>query len=142
MPTTIAPLYGTPPTELPSVNAQNCFELTVGFQMSKPIVALSSPSHPISLTLGSDQKELQGEFQPSKAFVSLGGPTFLEKDIILVVSAQGLDRPRCAVERWLTSDGAEETTDAYALTFVPKFDLPALPRQGSFRFLLTSNSLV
>ncbi|CAG8752184.1 1154_t:CDS:2, partial [Acaulospora colombiana] len=41
----------------------------------------------------------------------------------------GLDLPRCSVERWLASEGAEETTDAYALTLVPKFDLPPLPSQ-------------
>jgi hypothetical protein len=97
--------------------------------MSKPVTSVSSPSHPIGLTLGCAQKELQGEFEPSKAFIYLGDSAFLDKDIVIVISAQGLDTPRCTMERWLSSDGAEETTDAYAITLVPKFDLPALPSQ-------------
>ncbi|KAG8840860.1 hypothetical protein FRB91_005603, partial [Serendipita sp. 411] len=97
--------------------------------MNKPITSISSPSHPIGLTLGCHQQELTGEHDPSKAFVYLGDSAMLDKDIVIVISAQGMDTPRCSVERWLKSDGAEETTDAYALTLVPKFELPALPSQ-------------
>lgn len=35
------------------------------------------------------------------------------------------------VERFTPEDGAEELTDAYALTLVPRFDLPPLPSQGT-----------
>lgn len=130
MPTSIAPRYGVAPTNIPwARNSSNRFELTVAIQMNKPVTSVSSPSHPIGLTLGCNQKELTGDYEPSKAFVHLADAAFLDKDIVIVVSAQGLDGPRCSVERWLKSDGAEETTDAYALTLVPKFDLPALPRQ-------------
>jgi hypothetical protein len=101
--------------------------------MNKPITSISSPSHLIGLTLGCAQRELRGDFEPSKAFVYLGDSTFLHKDIVIVISVQNLDTPRCSVERWLSSEGAEETTDAYALTFVPKFELPPLPRQGNYR---------
>ncbi|KAG8840682.1 hypothetical protein FRB91_005777, partial [Serendipita sp. 411] len=97
--------------------------------MNKAVTSISSPSHPIGLTLGCHQRELTGEYDPSKAFVYLGDSAMLDKDIVIVISAQGMDTPRCSVERWLKSDGAEETTDAYALTLVPKFELPALPSQ-------------
>ncbi|KAG8822813.1 hypothetical protein FRC17_009457 [Serendipita sp. 399] len=131
MPTAIAPRYGTPPTNIPwfRQNAQNRLKLSVSVQMNKPITSVSSPSHPIGLTLGCHQRELAGDHDPSKAFVYLGESTLLDKDIVIIISAQGLDTPSCSVERWLKSEGAEETTDAYALTLVPKFDLPALPRQ-------------
>ncbi|KAG8830099.1 hypothetical protein FRC17_005434 [Serendipita sp. 399] len=131
MPTAIAPRYGSPPTNIPWFrhNTQNRFELSVSVQMNKAITSVSSPSHPIGLTLGCHQRELTGEYEPSKAFVYLGESTMLDKDIVIVISAQGMDTPRCSAERWLKSDGAEETTDAYALTLVPKFELPALPRQ-------------
>ncbi|PVF97081.1 hypothetical protein CPB86DRAFT_735500 [Serendipita vermifera] len=131
MPTSIAPRYGSPPTNIPwwKPNNHNRFELTVAIQMNKAITSVSSPSHPIGLTLGCAEKELKGDFEPSKAFVYLGESAFLEKDIVIVISSQGLDMPRCSVERWLASEGAEETTDAYALTLVPKFDLPPLPSQ-------------
>ncbi|PVF97085.1 hypothetical protein CPB86DRAFT_760872 [Serendipita vermifera] len=131
MPTSIAPRYGSPPTNIPwwKPNNHNRFDLTVAIQMNKAVTSVSSPSHPIGLTLGCAEKELKGDFEPSKAFVYLGDSAFLEKDIVVVISAQGLDVPRCSVERWLASEGAEETTDAYALTLVPKFDLPPLPNQ-------------
>ncbi|KAG8846784.1 hypothetical protein FS842_001575 [Serendipita sp. 407] len=131
MPTAIAPRYGTAPTNIPWLrnNSQNRFELSVSVQMNKPVTSISSPSHPIGLMLGCHQRELTGEYDPSKAFVYLGDSAMLDKDIVIVISAQGMDAPRCSVERWLKSDGAEETTDAYALTLVPKFELPALPSQ-------------
>jgi hypothetical protein len=132
MPTSIAPRYGVAPINIPwwKSNNSNRFDLTVAIQMNKAITSVSSPSHPIGLTLGCAAKELKGDFEPSKAFVYLGDSAFLEKDIVVVISAQGLDVPRCSVERWLASEGAEETTDAFALTLVPKFDLPPLPSQG------------
>ncbi|KAG9040377.1 hypothetical protein FS842_003055 [Serendipita sp. 407] len=131
MPTAIAPRYGSAPTNIPWFrnNAQNRFDLSVSVQMNKPITSISSPSHPIGLTLGCHQRELSGDYEPSKAFVYLGDSAMLDKDIVLVISAQGMDTPRCSVERWLKSEGGEETTDAYALTLVPKFELPALPNQ-------------
>ena len=98
--------------------------------MSKPIASISSPSHRISLTLGCAEKELTGDYEPSKAFVYLEEPMFLDNDIVIMISAQGLDAPRCTTEHWLSGDADEETTYAYALTLVPKFDLPALPSQG------------
>ncbi|PVF97084.1 VIT-domain-containing protein [Serendipita vermifera] len=131
MPTSIAPRYGSPPANIPwwKPNNHNRFDLTVAIQMNKAITSVSSPSHPIGLTLGCAEKELKGDFEPSKAFVYLGDSAFLEKDIVVVISAQGLDVPRCSVERWLASEGGGETTDAYALTLVPKFDFPPLPNQ-------------
>lgn len=131
MPTAIAPRYGQGPLNIPwfRSNARNRFELTVAIQMSKPVTSITSPSHLIGLTLGCDEKELKGDFDATKAFIYLGDAAFLDKDIVIVIAAQGLDVPRCSVERWLASEGAE-TTDAYALTLVPKFDLPALPSQG------------
>jgi hypothetical protein len=134
MPTSIAPRYGVAPTNIPwwKPRNDNRLDLTVAIQMNKAITSVSSPSHPIGLTLGCAAKELQGDFEPSKAFVYLGDSAFLEKDIVVVISSQGLDMPRCSVERWLASEGAEETTDAYALTLVPKFDLPPLPTQGIY----------
>jgi hypothetical protein len=132
MPTAIAPRYGAAPTNIPwfVANRHSRFDLTVAIQMNEPVTSVSSPSHPIGLTLGCNERELNGTYEPSKAFVYLGDSAFLDNDIVLVISAQGLETPRCSVERWLASEGAEETTDAYALTFVPKFDLPALPSQG------------
>jgi hypothetical protein len=132
MPTVIAPRYGTPPANLPiwGPNRGNTMELSVSVHMTQAITAVSSPTHPVAMTLGSPVKELTGDFQPSKAYVYLHeSSTFLEKDVVILISSQKLDHPRCSVERYLPSEGAEETTDAYALTLVPRFNLPPLPGQ-------------
>ena len=132
MPTVIAPRYGTPPTGLPiwGPNRGNAMELSVSVHMTQPITAVSSPTHPVAMTLGSPVKVLTGDFQPSMAYIYLHeSSTFLEKDVVILISSQKLDHPRCSVERYLPSEGAEETTDAYALTLVPRFNLPPLPGQ-------------
>ena len=132
MPVAIAPRYGVAPRTIPWSGKHNAnqFELTVALQMGKSITSVNSPSHPINLVLGSTKKKPQGSHDPSKAFIHFGNSAFLDNDIVVIVSAQDLDVPRCTVERWLASDGSEDTTDAYALTLVPRFDLPALPSQG------------
>jgi len=82
------------------------------------------------MTLGSGTKEVSGDFQPNKAFIYLHEEkTFLEKDIVILVSSPKLDVPRCKVERHFPSEGVQEITDAYALTLVPRFNLPPLPAQ-------------
>jgi hypothetical protein len=105
-------------------------DLSVSIQMAQPVTAVSSPTHPIAMTLGSGTKEVSGDFQPNKAFVYLHEEkTFLEKDVVILVSSPKLDFPRCTVERDFPSGGVQEITDAYALTFVPRFNLPPLPVQ-------------
>ena len=82
------------------------------------------------MTLGSGTKEVSGAFQANKAMVYLHEEkTFLEKDIVILVSSPKLDFPRCTVERHFPSGDVQETTDAYALTLVPRFNLPPLPAQ-------------
>ena len=105
-------------------------DLSVSIRMTQPVTAISSPTHPIAMTLGSVTKEVSGDFQPNKAFVYLHEEkTFLEKDVVILVSSPKLDFPRCTVERLLPLGDVQEITDAYALTLVPRFDLPPLPAQ-------------
>jgi len=105
-------------------------ELSVSIHMTQPITAVSSPTHPIALTLGSGTKEVSGDFRSNKAFIYLHEEkTFLEKDVVILVSSPKLDFPRCTVERHFPSGDVQEITDAYALTLVPRFNLPPLPAQ-------------
>ena len=128
----IAPRYGIAPKDLPpwGPNTGNRMDLSVSIHMTQPITAVSSPTHPIALTLGSGTKEVTGDFQPNKAFIYLHEEkTFLEKDVVILVSSPKLDFPRCTVERHFPSGDVQEITDAYALTLVPRFNLPPLPAQ-------------
>ncbi|KAF9070050.1 hypothetical protein BDP27DRAFT_1324616 [Rhodocollybia butyracea] len=62
------------------------------------------------------------------ASVSLTDRTgFLTQDIVLVITAAGLDAPRCFIE---PHQSPNEETTAMALTFVPQFNLPR-PMQGT-----------
>jgi len=118
-------------------------DLSVSIHMTQPVTAVSSPTHPIAMTLGSGTKELSGDFQPNKAFVYLHEEkTFLEKDVVILVSSLKLDTPRCTVERLSPSENVQEITDAYALTLVPRFNLPPLPAQEYSNVLHLFDKLV
>jgi hypothetical protein len=87
----------------------------------------------IEMKLGQSTSKSTTDFDPFKAHVSLTSPTLLDKDIVIAMSCVGLDKPRCMVEAYSPAEGAQEFTHAYALTLVPRFELPPLPSQGEFR---------
>jgi len=82
------------------------------------------------MKLGQSTAEDSADFDPFKAHIALASPMLLDKDIIIALNCVGLDKPRCMVEAYSPEEGAQEYTDAYALTLVPRFELPALPAQG------------
>jgi hypothetical protein len=98
--------------------------------MTGPITAVASPSHPVSVTIGRLSPEDDAPFEGRCAHVGLSTPTLLDKDVVITVGCEGLDRARCVVESYRPLESAEEWTDAYLLTFVPRFKLPELPSQG------------
>ncbi|KIM34058.1 hypothetical protein M408DRAFT_325583 [Serendipita vermifera MAFF 305830] len=128
IPITIASRYGQPPVPLPVSKPLNAFKLDVSIQMNAPIKTISSPTHPINMKLGHHSLEMTGEHDPNLAAVTLQDSVFLDKDIVIIIAAQKLDYPRCMAERRPLSS-AEEPTHAYALTMVPKFDLPPVKSQ-------------
>jgi hypothetical protein len=99
--------------------------------MAGPVTSLASPSHPVSVTIGRLAPNDGANFEPSRAHLGLSLPMMLEKDVVVVVGCEGLDRARCVVESFSPEEGAEDYTDAYALTFVPRFKLPTIPSQGA-----------
>ncbi|KIJ39446.1 hypothetical protein M422DRAFT_210327 [Sphaerobolus stellatus SS14] len=127
-PTAIAPRYSTSPAiGLTSRNFNNTFlEFSLAIQLSSPIKSVSSPSHPIAMKFGEHTALPATDFDATKAYVTLSSSLPLEKDIVMLISCVGLDKPRCFSE---LSGGNQETTCAYALTFVPRFQLPPLPEQ-------------
>jgi hypothetical protein len=110
--------------------SSSALDFSVAVEMTSQIKAITSPSHPIAMKLGESTLEPSSEFDPMKARISLSSPTLLEKDIVIVLNCQGLDKPRCMVESFSPEEGGQEYTDAYALTLVPRFELPSLPSQG------------
>jgi hypothetical protein len=137
-PTSIAPRYGIPPEQsdhrVGSLADASTLEFSLSVEVGATITTINSPSHPISSHLGrsrpadDSKSESELEFDVQKAYISLSSTTFLDKDIVIVLSCRNLDKQRCVVESSVSADGLY-ATDAYALTFVPRFKLPPLPRQ-------------
>jgi hypothetical protein len=131
-PTSIAPRYGALPGEsfyrAGSLSNASTLEFSLSVEVGATITTINSPSHPISSHLGRSGPEDNSEFDVQKAFISLSSTTFLDKDIVIVLSCRNLDKQRCVVESSVSANGLD-ATEAYALTFVPRFKLPPLPRQ-------------
>jgi hypothetical protein len=139
-PTTIAPRYGAPPGAQQNSFYQpatspadaSTLDLELSVELGAPIKSIMSPSHPITSALGRATRDEHAheEFDVQKAFISLSSFTFLDRDVVIVLECRGLDKQRCIVETSHKEDGSGDETDAYALSFVPRFALPTLPRQG------------
>ncbi|KAJ1544168.1 hypothetical protein HK405_008849 [Cladochytrium tenue] len=100
--------------------------VTIRLSMARPILSVQSPTHTsVALTLGTlrranDADEAEEEFNPCHALVVLEHDenTYLDRELVLLVKAKDLDKPRCMIEKH-PIDG----TRALALTLVPRFEL-------------------
>ncbi|EJD54067.1 VIT-domain-containing protein [Auricularia subglabra TFB-10046 SS5] len=143
LPLSIAPNYGKPPASLGEKFNQirgtsKPFELTMAFSMTSNISSITSQTHPIGLSLGTLSPDSEGAFDSTKAHVSLNTGDMLDKDVVIVLKSDKLDHPRCVVERSVRQD---ETSDAVALTLVPRFNLPPLPAQEYIFLIDRSGSM-
>ncbi|KAK4055775.1 hypothetical protein OIV83_000322 [Microbotryomycetes sp. JL201] len=110
-----------------SAGAFTKFELDASFEMLSAIRQISSPSHPVTTSLGPDPALANTNNLPTAnlARVQFATSSTLDKDIVIAVKATGLDSPRCTIERH-----AKDGTAALRLTLVPKFNLPPIPEQA------------
>jgi hypothetical protein len=136
-PTVIAPRYGTPPGEsgpkggTNGPGSESCLDFSLVLEMAGQITSIASPSeHDIQWNVGYSSPVPPDAWDASRARISLTQSVFLDRDVVLVLGCMGLDKPRCLAETYTPDEGAQEWTDAYALTFVPRFNLPVLLRQG------------
>src|SRR5579862_2591317 len=120
LPTSIAPRYGDG-SNTGSSNVKSGdvgFDLTIDAKMPSQITSVSSPSHPISMSLSG----------PNSAEISLSHASpSLDKDVVILVAAKGIDEPRCVIETHPTT-----ATKCAMLTLVPKFNLPRVPTEVIF----------
>lgn len=120
LPTSIAPRYGDgSSTGSSNVKSGDVgFDLTVDAKMPSQITSVSSPSHPISMSFSS----------PTSAEICLSHASpSLDKDVVILVAAKGIDEPRCVIETHPTT-----ATKCAMLTLVPKFNLPRVPTEVIF----------
>jgi len=148
IPTIIAPKYGTRPQTTglifgaPWRTCWNTFSrnildigsaegaglsLSVTATMSGPIRGVTSPSHPISIGLGSHSISDDALFDPMKAHATLAiasrSLTSLDKDFSLLVSTNNISQPRA----FLAPHPTLKDTSTLMVTIAPRF---ALPPQG------------
>ncbi|OOQ88295.1 hypothetical protein PEBR_13349 [Penicillium brasilianum] len=145
LPNSIAPRYGSLsnnaagsltshglPADLKGIS------VTVDVLMEKDSILreLQSPSHSVKVSLGrmsSTSADVQS-FDPSKASATLrlvkGEHALLERDFVLVIKADGLDKPRALLETHPTLPGQR----ALMVSLVPKFSLP--PAQPEVVFVI------
>lgn len=124
LPTSIAPRYG-PSTALSSTVRQDNggIEITVDVNMPEGsfIKGIQSPSHPISVSLGTVSTAAQADPQMSKASATLSlGSAALEKDFVLIIQSNDVGIPKAILEIHPTIPNHR----AIMATLVPKFSLP------------------
>jgi hypothetical protein len=130
LPTTIAPRHGTGFTFSNSFAASK-LSINMACAMSKPITSVQSPSHTIEVHVGTTSETVKAyAFDPNRARVSLTEDSLLDRDLVIIVQALGLDQPRALVERHPT-----DQTHAISLTFQPRFALQPL-RAAELVFLV------
>lgn len=144
LPTAVAPRYGRSNAwasgETISTEKSH-LSIDLSFAMSQPITSLQSPSHTIEVHLGTKKSptssidshttgSTKSTFDPKCARVSLTSDAMLEHDLVIVVTAPGIEEPRALVERHPTHQ-----THAVALTFSPRFALNPI-RSSELIFLI------
>jgi hypothetical protein len=127
LPMSVGCRYGPEPPSLAdaaSASSRTRLRITVDIQMSGVIRRVSCPNHEGLINL-SPYVTRTGQTSRRRKIAKLRSQTFLTRDFVLVVHADGLDSPRCFAER----DDSGSGTIAMQLTFVPNIKLPPIPDQ-------------
>ncbi|KAH7090108.1 von Willebrand factor type A domain-containing protein [Auriculariales sp. MPI-PUGE-AT-0066] len=130
IPTSVARFYGAPPASLKGHSEGEIisFDFTATFQMTGNITSIRSDTHPVTCTIGALLVNPEERLNPTQAHVELHMIELLREDIVLEVRSNGLDSPRCFVQRW-SPPGHGMTTDALSLTLVPRFKATPITSQ-------------
>ncbi|KAH7099694.1 von Willebrand factor type A domain-containing protein [Auriculariales sp. MPI-PUGE-AT-0066] len=139
VPLTVAPYYGGPGGR--STATTNVIpEISMSFQMADKIMSIGSSTHLMVVRLGSvtDSNAFaeQNTSKQCRAFARLTCGGLLKNDIVVTVLVAGLDAPRAMLEY-----NTFTKSTAYALTLVPRFVVPALPRQRYLFLIDRSGSM-
>ncbi|VUC25886.1 unnamed protein product [Clonostachys rosea] len=127
IPTCIAPRYGSQGASEGTVSAVKEEGLSVTLDAEMPpgssITTVQSPSHPISVNIGtlSTEKNLQPFLNRASAVLSTPSTGFIEKDCVFEVVATNLGEPAAFME----THASIPNQHALMATLVPKFAIPA-----------------
>ncbi|KAF2871509.1 von Willebrand factor type A domain-containing protein [Massariosphaeria phaeospora] len=124
IPNVIFSRYGSTPQALSGTRAVgNGMSITVDAEMAEGSVIqqIQSPSHPISVTVGTTSLARNATPNMTKASVTLSNITSLDKDFVLQIVAKDTGVPKAILETHPTIPGHR----ALMATLVPKFALPS-----------------
>lgn len=94
----------------------NRIRISVDVRMQGAVKRITSPTHPTVVLAPTEPEQISQAAQYTSN-------DFLTQDFVLIVSADGVDAPRCFAQR------APNGTVAMQLNIMPKFNLPPVPRQ-------------
>lgn len=126
LPVAIFERYGPPPNSMvdaASATSTTLIDIKVDVQTSDIIHAIRSPTHPIKVLR---YKTRSGRRSQRRMSASWTSPTFENRDFVLTVHADGLDKPRCFAE---IDAEAGHGAIGMQLTLVPSFKVPRNPSQ-------------
>ena len=129
LPMAVGERYGTPPPVLESARSHSAYtriRLTAQIQTSGKIQHITSPSHQADITEVAYLNH-HGQTSRRRSTIKFKSRSYLDRDFILIIQAEGLDTPRCFTE--VEHNGRGPVTIAMQLTVVPKFDLPPIDAQ-------------
>ncbi|GLB36532.1 putative vault protein inter-alpha-trypsin domain [Lyophyllum shimeji] len=132
--------YGTPPPEMTAASrpaAHTRIRITCEIQTSGRIQNIVSPSHKDAIS-ETRYPTHGGQESRRRTTVKFRSTSFLDRDFVLIIRAEGLDAPRCFGELQPDS-GLGGTTIAMQLTLVPKFCLPPIASQ-EYLFVIDRSS--
>lgn len=129
IPTSIAPRYGSGPFSVLDASATTLSDSEDGIKIvvdinipdGSFIKGVQSPSHPISVSMGTVSTATEADSTMSKASVTLAlGSAALEKDFVLIVQSKNSGVPKALLE----THPSIPNQRALMATLVPKFTLP------------------
>lgn len=130
LPMYIGSRYGTLPIGMAGARTvpTNRIHISVDVRMQGAVKNIASPTHPSVITTPNGLPQ-----HPQVARYTSGD--FMTQDFVLIVTAEGLDAPRCSAQR------APNGTVAMQLSIVPKFNLPSVPQQEYIFLIDRSGSM-
>ncbi|GJE93157.1 von Willebrand domain-containing protein [Phanerochaete sordida] len=124
LPMCIGQRYGAPPAGMhgaATASPHTRVRFDAHIQMHGAITSVTSPSH---AALHAAPHTAHGRASRHRALARLRSPHFLAGDLVLLVAARGLGRPRCVAEH-----APRAGSLALQLALVPEFDLAPAARQ-------------